>query len=258
MVASKFTSDLLYSNARYAMVGGLSLLELNRLELEFLFTIQFELDVKVEELQGVGNSLLRFKHREVESFMSQSIQQQQPASEYGYGYGYDQEEQETQEQQDQQQAAGVVVSTNHHHHNSVMETTKGTNITTNGQSGQPNTGRYSIPSPTSPRGLLVRDGAAVAVTDLMHSSSSSARASPASVTTAATVASSTSAASTSGMTVVVVSESCSQRPQLLSPPEEKEGWEETDVQMIEELEEQTDRIRAEDDVCPTVPQSNSR
>ncbi|KAI8345994.1 cyclin-domain-containing protein, partial [Mortierella sp. GBAus27b] len=58
MVASKFTSDLLYSNARYAMVGGLSLLELNRLELEFLFTIQFELDVKVEELQGVGNSLL--------------------------------------------------------------------------------------------------------------------------------------------------------------------------------------------------------
>ncbi|KAI8601115.1 cyclin PHO80-like protein, partial [Dissophora ornata] len=50
MVAAKFTSDLFYSNARYAKVGGLSLLELNQLELEFLFTTRFELNVRVEEL----------------------------------------------------------------------------------------------------------------------------------------------------------------------------------------------------------------
>ncbi|KAG9321254.1 hypothetical protein KVV02_001450, partial [Mortierella alpina] len=44
MVAAKFTSDLFYSNARYAKVGGLSLPELNQLELEFLFTTKFELN----------------------------------------------------------------------------------------------------------------------------------------------------------------------------------------------------------------------
>ncbi|KAI9234286.1 MAG: cyclin-domain-containing protein, partial [Podila humilis] len=64
MVAAKFTSDLFYSNARYAKVGGLSLPELNQLELEFLFTTRFELNVKVDELQRVGNSLLRFKNQE--------------------------------------------------------------------------------------------------------------------------------------------------------------------------------------------------
>ncbi|KAF9935246.1 hypothetical protein BGZ67_003464 [Mortierella alpina] len=51
MVAAKFTSDHFYSNVRYAKVGGLSLLELNQLELEFLFTTRFELNVKVEEIQ---------------------------------------------------------------------------------------------------------------------------------------------------------------------------------------------------------------
>ncbi|KAF9106417.1 hypothetical protein BGX29_009573 [Mortierella sp. GBA35] len=63
MIAAKFTSDLFYSNARYAKVGGLALLELNQLELEFLFTSKFELNVKVDELQRVGNSLLQFRDR---------------------------------------------------------------------------------------------------------------------------------------------------------------------------------------------------
>ncbi|KAG0320255.1 hypothetical protein BGZ99_004637 [Dissophora globulifera] len=61
MVAAKFTSDHFYSNARYAKVGGLSLLELNQLELEFLFTTKFELNVKVNELQRVGNAILQFR-----------------------------------------------------------------------------------------------------------------------------------------------------------------------------------------------------
>ncbi|KAG9065085.1 hypothetical protein KI688_002406 [Linnemannia hyalina] len=63
MIAAKFTSDLFYSNARYAKVGGLALPELNQLELEFLFTSKFELNVKVDELQRVGNSLLQFRDR---------------------------------------------------------------------------------------------------------------------------------------------------------------------------------------------------
>ncbi|KAG0291934.1 hypothetical protein BGZ96_004679 [Linnemannia gamsii] len=63
MIAAKFTSDLFYSNARYAKVGGLALQELNQLELEFLFTSKFELNVKVDELQKVGNSLLQFRDR---------------------------------------------------------------------------------------------------------------------------------------------------------------------------------------------------
>ncbi|KAI1321333.1 hypothetical protein EDD11_006670 [Mortierella claussenii] len=83
MVAAKFTSDLFYSNARYAKVGGLSLPELNQLELEFLFTTKFELNVKVDELQRVGNALLRFRERhmvrvhQVQQVQQLQMQQQQ-------------------------------------------------------------------------------------------------------------------------------------------------------------------------------------
>ncbi|KAI9233663.1 MAG: cyclin-domain-containing protein [Podila humilis] len=73
MVAAKFTSDLFYSNARYAKVGGLNLPELNQLELEFLFTSRFELNVKVDEIQRVGDSLLQFRAELVQ----QQLQQQQ-------------------------------------------------------------------------------------------------------------------------------------------------------------------------------------
>jgi hypothetical protein len=37
MVATKFYSDVFYTNSHYAKVGGLSVIELNQLELEFLF-----------------------------------------------------------------------------------------------------------------------------------------------------------------------------------------------------------------------------
>ncbi|KAI8380176.1 cyclin PHO80-like protein, partial [Blakeslea trispora] len=52
VVASKFTSDIFYANTRYAKVGGLPLLELNQLELEFLFLIDFQLHVQLEDLQA--------------------------------------------------------------------------------------------------------------------------------------------------------------------------------------------------------------
>ncbi|KAG0351654.1 hypothetical protein BGZ54_003157, partial [Gamsiella multidivaricata] len=82
MVAGKFTSDLFYSNARYAKVGGLSLPELNQLELEFLFTSKFELNVKVDELQRIGNALLRFRDRHMARVTQQHQHQQQHQQQY--------------------------------------------------------------------------------------------------------------------------------------------------------------------------------
>ncbi|CAM0140204.1 unnamed protein product [Umbelopsis sp. WA50703] len=57
-VASKFVSDVFYANARYAKVGGLPLAELNRLELEFLFLCNFDLYVRLEDLQEYADQLL--------------------------------------------------------------------------------------------------------------------------------------------------------------------------------------------------------
>ncbi|KAI7859862.1 cyclin-domain-containing protein, partial [Circinella umbellata] len=58
VVASKFTSDVFYTNARYAKVGGLPLLELNKLEMEFLFLCNFNLHVRLEDMQEYGDQLL--------------------------------------------------------------------------------------------------------------------------------------------------------------------------------------------------------
>ncbi|KAF1800422.1 cyclin-domain-containing protein [Mucor lusitanicus] len=58
MVASKFFSDVFYTNARYAKVGGLPVAELNTLELQFLKLNNFKLNVQVEELQQYGDQLL--------------------------------------------------------------------------------------------------------------------------------------------------------------------------------------------------------
>ncbi|KAI7876954.1 cyclin-related 2, partial [Lichtheimia hyalospora FSU 10163] len=59
VVASKFTSDVFYPNARYAKVGGLPLIELNKLEMEFLFMCDFDLHVRLEAIQEYGDQLLR-------------------------------------------------------------------------------------------------------------------------------------------------------------------------------------------------------
>ncbi|PCH41570.1 cyclin-like 2, partial [Wolfiporia cocos MD-104 SS10] len=50
-VASKFFSDVFYTNSRYAKVGGLPLAELNQLELQFLLLNDFRLPISVEEMQ---------------------------------------------------------------------------------------------------------------------------------------------------------------------------------------------------------------
>ncbi|KAG0367200.1 hypothetical protein BGZ54_004233 [Gamsiella multidivaricata] len=214
MVAAKFTSDLFYSNARYAKVGGLSLLELNQLELEFLFTTRFELNVKVEELQKVGNALLRFKNHEmIPEQPAQSLQNKHQAPLHG-----------------PQMRTPIIVAANGHHSN--VTTTATSEVTGHGgQSQQAKAGRFSIPSPTSPRNGPMSDRAVLSAT-LCSSSASSTTTTSALVSTA--IASSDSVGNAHGATAVVASEASLQRPQLLSPPEEKHTWAETEVQMTEE------------------------
>lgn len=63
-VSTKFFSDFFYSNSRYARVGGISLQELNRLELQFLILCDFELIISIEELQRYGDLLSKFWKKE--------------------------------------------------------------------------------------------------------------------------------------------------------------------------------------------------
>ncbi|KAG8918356.1 hypothetical protein FRC00_012576, partial [Tulasnella sp. 408] len=57
-VASKFFSDVFYTNSRYAKVGGLPTQELNKLELQFLLLNDFRLAIPPEELQHYFEHLL--------------------------------------------------------------------------------------------------------------------------------------------------------------------------------------------------------
>ncbi|KAI1074569.1 cyclin-domain-containing protein [Whalleya microplaca] len=63
--ASKFFSDVFYTNSRYAKVGGLPLAELNHLELQFLLLNDFRLAVAVEDLEAYATMLVEFYAREV-------------------------------------------------------------------------------------------------------------------------------------------------------------------------------------------------
>ncbi|PGH29538.1 hypothetical protein GX50_07708 [[Emmonsia] crescens] len=74
--ASKFFSDVFYTNSRYAKVGGLPLLELNHLELQFLLLNDFRLAVPVEELEAYGTMLVEFYAREVVAQQQQQLSQQ--------------------------------------------------------------------------------------------------------------------------------------------------------------------------------------
>ncbi|KAL9099566.1 MAG: hypothetical protein Q9163_004959 [Psora crenata] len=69
--ASKFFSDVFYTNSRYAKVGGLPLVELNHLELQFLLLNDFRLAIPIEELDAYGTMLVEF-------YASEIISQQQP------------------------------------------------------------------------------------------------------------------------------------------------------------------------------------
>ncbi|KAI5062205.1 hypothetical protein GOP47_0022744 [Adiantum capillus-veneris] len=59
MVATKFLDDLHHNNAFYAKVGGISVLELNNLELDFLFKLKFQLQVTPVTYEGYSTHLER-------------------------------------------------------------------------------------------------------------------------------------------------------------------------------------------------------
>lgn len=61
MVADKFLSDEFMTNADYALVGGLSLEELNLLEHEFLELIDFNLCIEEEHYKNYCKKLLAFE-----------------------------------------------------------------------------------------------------------------------------------------------------------------------------------------------------
>jgi len=52
MVAAKFLDDMNYNNAYYAKVGGLSTRDINHLEIEFLFMLDFRLQVTVSVFES--------------------------------------------------------------------------------------------------------------------------------------------------------------------------------------------------------------
>ncbi|GME65087.1 cyclin-dependent protein kinase complex component [Neofusicoccum parvum] len=76
--ASKFFSDIFYTNSRYAKVGGLPLVELNHLELQFLLLNDFRLAVPLEEMEAYGTMLVEFYAREVVAQQQQRPQQSAP------------------------------------------------------------------------------------------------------------------------------------------------------------------------------------
>ncbi|KZW03842.1 cyclin-domain-containing protein [Exidia glandulosa HHB12029] len=61
-VASKFLSDVFYTNTRYAKVGGLPQAELNQLELQFLLLNDFNLLIVKDEMQKYAEDLMAFAH----------------------------------------------------------------------------------------------------------------------------------------------------------------------------------------------------
>ncbi|KAJ5938165.1 hypothetical protein N7454_004507 [Penicillium verhagenii] len=78
--ASKFFSDVFYTNSRYAKVGGLPLAELNHLELQFLLLNDFRLAITVEELEAYGTMLVEFYAREIVSQQQTSVPRPIPGS----------------------------------------------------------------------------------------------------------------------------------------------------------------------------------
>lgn len=57
MCAAKFYDDSFFNNELYARIGGISVDELNSLELEFMFLINFSLLIPLEEFRRFYNEL---------------------------------------------------------------------------------------------------------------------------------------------------------------------------------------------------------
>uniref|UniRef100_A0A0D6R3S0 Cyclin n=1 Tax=Araucaria cunninghamii TaxID=56994 RepID=A0A0D6R3S0_ARACU len=81
MVAAKFMEDAYYNNAYYAKVGGISTVEMNRLELEFLFRVGFRLQVTVSAFENYCLHLQR------EMVLSHGFQVERPIIQYVWNFG---------------------------------------------------------------------------------------------------------------------------------------------------------------------------
>ncbi|KAI3449635.1 hypothetical protein Pfo_006300 [Paulownia fortunei] len=71
MLAAKFMDDAFFNNAYYARVGGVSTAELNKLEMKFLFCLDFRLHVSV---QTFGKYCSVFKREATGGLIEHSIQ----------------------------------------------------------------------------------------------------------------------------------------------------------------------------------------
>jgi len=58
MISAKFFDDKYYNNAYYARVGGISTKEMNTMELEFLYLVNFKLHVTPEVFEQYKSELI--------------------------------------------------------------------------------------------------------------------------------------------------------------------------------------------------------
>jgi len=75
VVASKSLCDNYYTNVHYAKVGGISLNELNTLELELLFLLDWKLTSNAETLQRYYSNLVRNSLQQRQQLQQQQQQQ---------------------------------------------------------------------------------------------------------------------------------------------------------------------------------------
>ena len=66
MTAAKYLEDVTCLNSRWAKIGGLTLKELNDLELEFLFAVEFNLSVTPDDYSTCVEALREFRQRNIE------------------------------------------------------------------------------------------------------------------------------------------------------------------------------------------------
>lgn len=86
MVATKFLDDMHYNNDFYAKVGGISVHELNILEIDFLFKLKFKLNVAPVTFQGYQT------HLERELSLAEGQKMDRKISSYQFVADYQQDE----------------------------------------------------------------------------------------------------------------------------------------------------------------------
>jgi len=74
MLGAKFFDDHYYNNAHFGKVGGVSCMEMNLLEIEFLFLINFNLSVEIGMYETYTKRLMIF-NQSVENFKEQNCNQ---------------------------------------------------------------------------------------------------------------------------------------------------------------------------------------